>query len=128
METTLSNLWNVVGPTLVTVLLAVLLILGRDVWKRVRATEQRGIIRSIVRAAEQVLGSYTGAQKREWVIAQLKAIYPNLKINDGLLWTLIEEAVYDMNAERPAPPTVAPASTPRRRGGAAGTTDTLTGR
>lgn len=95
------DVWNVFAPTLATVILALVMLLAAEAWKHLRHREQRQWVKTLVRSAEQMLAGYTGEQKRDWVVAQAKALFPRLRLNDSLLRMLLEEQVQELRAQRP---------------------------
>lgn len=72
--------------------------------------ETARIVYEIVRAAEQQF--LDNAERRAWAIDEAKRRLPGLQID--LLITLIEAAVYDLNAEQAEDAAIVAVASPRR--------------
>lgn len=95
MEVAIVDIFVAIGLNL---LVATILILGLLALRWAQQTKDYELIRSFVRAAEQMMPGETGQDKMLWVLSQVRPYLPHL--NDKLIRAFMEAAVYEMNEQK----------------------------
>lgn len=91
------NLWAVLQPALTALVVAAIVYGIKLLRDFIMEQKEESFIKTLVRAAEQMMSQFPGQDRKAWVLATFKELFPKARIDNVLLDKILEDEVFQVN-------------------------------